>query len=287
MIPTKIPGTRLLVLGAITLLPLLDTLAQLPPSTVPVPPPIAGQGYHLVRDWDFSRNITTKEKLYEEFFTRYIYKNGQQDTLNDEWQRFRDNDNHILADGSLKLTARIVGGLKRFGIESGMLRSKWTGKYGYFECRMKVPGARGMWPAFWINPEDGHWPPEIDVVEVVNNGRDGPTNSFHFVHNKGEPAVDIETKLDKWKAYRPGFDYSNDFHTFAVEWTPDTVTHYVDDVPVAKRKFHWTHTDGSDGGPAHLLVNLSVGGKWPGPPQSEADFPAELAVKYIRVWQKE
>ncbi|CAN5644024.1 hypothetical protein BH09VER1_BH09VER1_16250 [soil metagenome] len=250
------------------------------------PPPIANKGYHLVENWDFSNAITNKEKLHEEFFTRYIYNNGTLDKLGNEWERYRDNDNHVFGDGSLKLTARIVGGLKPGGIESGMLRSKWTGQYGYFECRMKVPRGRGMWPAFWLNPEDGHWPPEIDVVEVVNNGRDTTKNSFHILHNKFEPPVDITTKLNEWKSYRPGFDYAEDFHTFAVEWTPDTVTHYVDNEPIATRKFHWTHTDGSKGGPAHVLVNLGVGGDWPGAPQSTADFPAELAVKYIRVWQK-
>jgi beta-glucanase (GH16 family) len=152
---------------------------------------------------------------------------------------------------------------------------------------MKVPEGRGMWPAFWLNPQDMKWPPEIDVVEIVNNGRDSTKNSFHILHNKKDPPVDVETKLDKWKSYHPGFDYAQDFHTFAVEWTPETVTHFVDGTAVATRKFHWTHADGSDGGPAHILVNLSVGGGWPGSPQSPKDFPAELAVKFIRVWQQD
>jgi Beta-glucanase/Beta-glucan synthetase len=273
-------------------LPILGVFSLLHPcpaadQDVPVPAPIAGKGYKLVKNWDFSSTVTNLDQLREEFATRYVYNNGTLDTLNKEWQRYRDNDNHVFENGSLKLVARIKDGLKRFGLESGMLRSKWTGKYGYFECRMKVPRGRGMWPAFWLNPEDGKWPPEIDIVEIVNNGRDTTKNSFHILHNRFEAPVDIETKLDKWKSYRPGFDYADDFHTFAVEWTPETVTHYVDDVEVARRRFNWTHTDGSDGGPAHVLLNLAVGGNWPGPPTSEEDFPAELEVKYIRVWQKD
>lgn len=280
------PNTRILLAPffAATLFLPAGAWSSDPPAP---PPPIADKGYRLVRNWDFANTITAPETLREEFFTRYLYDNGRLDHLGKEWQRYRDNRNHVFADGSLRLTARIVDGLRPGGIESGMLRSKWTGKYGYFECRMKVPRGRGMWPAFWLNPEDGGWPPEIDVVEIVNNGRDTTRNSFHILHNKFEPAVDVTTRLDKAKSYYPGFDYADDFHTFAVEWTPDTVTHYVDNQPVATRKFRWTHNDGSDGGPAHVLVNLGVGDKWPGDPQSADDFPAELAIQFIRVWQKD
>lgn len=277
--------------GLLPLCAVLGLFATVSPSTgrgePELPKPIEGKGYRLVKDWDFGRKITAREQLDSEFHTRYVYNNGTLDTLNKEWQRFRDNNNHVFSGGVLKLTARIVGGMKNGGIESGMLRSKWTGKYGYYECSMKVPRGRGMWPAFWINPEDKSWPPEIDVVEIVNNGRDSTKNSFHILHNKHTAPVDIETKLDKWKSYKPGVDYADDFHIFAVEWTPEEVTHYVDGVAVARRRFYWTHNNGSDGGPAHLLVNLSVGGDWPGPPQAEADFPAELAIRFIRVWQLE
>jgi beta-glucanase (GH16 family) len=255
------------------------------PSSVPLPPPIAGKGYKLIQNWDFSTTVTTQSKLYENFYTRYIYNDGKLDVLNKEWERYRDNDNHVLDGKVLKLTARVVGGLKDGGIESGMLRSKWTGKYGYFECSMKVPRGRGMWPAFWINPQVG-WPPEIDVVEIVNNGRDTTRNSFHMVHGKNKDNATRESKLDKWGSYRPTFDYADDYHTFAVEWTPDTVSHFVDGQQVARRRYFWTHDDGTDGGPAHVLLNLAVGGEWPGPPLSTSDFPAELAVKFVRVWQK-
>lgn len=253
-----------------------------------VPSPIAGKGYHLVKDWDFGRTITTRKQMDGEFYTRYIYNNGQLDTLNDEWERYRDNDNHVLDGHLLKLVARVKDGLKQGGIESGMLRSKWTGKYGYYECCMKAPRGRGMWPAFWLNPQDSNWPPEIDILEIVNNGRDTTGNSFHFLHDgKGaKDDADVETKLDKWGSYRPAFDYADGFHTFAVEWTPDTVTHFVDGVLVVKRHFAWVHNDGKDGGDAHVLLNLAVGGSWPGPPQSPDEFPAALEVKYIRVWQK-
>lgn len=254
------------------------------------PAPIRGQGYALVKNWDFGRNIRSDADLRREFYTRYVYENGRLDTLpaNGEWQRYRDHDNHRIVGDELQLVAHVRRGLRNGGIESGMLRSRWIGKYGYYEIRMKVPRGRGLWPAFWLNPEDQKWPPEIDVVEIVNNGRDTTRNSFHNLlpGRRGAKVVTRASRLDKWGSYRPDFDYADDFHRFAVEWTPELVRHYVDDVLVAERPFEWVHEDGRDAGPAHVLVNLAVGGKWPEAPTSERDFPAILRVDWIRVWQK-
>jgi hypothetical protein len=254
-----------------------------------VPAPIRGKGYTLVKNWDFGATVGTSADLHGEFYTRLIYDGGRLDHLagNGEWQRYADDGNHRIEGGILKLVAKLHGGLRDGGIESGLLRSKWTGKYGYYEIRMKVPPGRGLWPAFWLNPEDAKWPPEIDVVEIVNNGRDTTRNSFHHLHpSQGREAPAASTKLDQWGSYRPDFDYKDGFHVFAVEWTPEIVRHFVDGVLVAERRFTWTHDDGSDAGPAHVLVNLAVGGKWPEAPQSNADFPAALEIDYIRVWQR-
>ncbi|HEY0523698.1 MAG TPA: glycoside hydrolase family 16 protein [Stellaceae bacterium] len=258
-------------------------------SAVPPPAPIAGKGYHLVKNWDFGRSIRTTDDLHREFYTRFVYEGGRLDHLqgNGEWERYADNDNHRIVGNELQLIARIRGEVRDGGIESGMLRSKWTGEYGYFEARMKVPSGRGLWPAFWLNPEDQKWPPEIDVVEIVDNGRDTTRNSFHNVlPAHGRNADSLSTKLDKWGSYRPDFDFKDGFHVFAVEWMPGEVRHYVDGTLLADRHLDWIHDDGSDAGPAHVLVNLAVGGKWPEPPNNPADFPAKLEVDYIRVWQK-
>lgn len=279
-------GFLLLVASAAPSNAALDKAAGAPP---PVPPAIAGQGYKLVKNWDFGVTVKTLADLHSEFYTRFVYEGGRLDHLagNGEWQRYRDNNNHRIEGNTLDLVARLRGGMHDGTIESGMLRSKWTGKYGYYEIRMKVPPGRGLWPAFWLNPEDQRWPPEIDVVEIVNNGRDTTRNSFHNVHaGRDSEQSDISTRLDRWGSYHPDFDYADGFHTFAVKWTPDRVTHYVDGVQVAERRFLWRHDDGSDAGPAHVLVNLAVGGKWPEPPTDPAEFPAVLQIDYVRVWQK-
>lgn len=253
-----------------------------------VPAPIRGRGYSLVKDWDFTRKIHTLDALRSQFFTRFAYANGTLDTLsaNGEWERYRDNDNHRVENGTLELIAWPRGGLRDGGIESGMVRSRWTGEYGYFEARMKVPPGRGLWPAFWIIPDDQRWPPEIDVVEVVNNGRDTTRRSFHNINFGKNPVRENKIALDKWGAYHPPFDYKDGFHTFSVEWTPDTIRHFVDGKLLAVRHAEWRHDDGSDAGPANIIVNLAVGGKWPGPPDASTPFPAILRVSCIRVWQK-
>lgn len=275
-----------LTIGLILLTTQCIVLADVQQSGVP-PEPIQGKGYRLVKDWNFGVNIWADALLRQEFHTRYVYKNGELDHLKGEWQRYSDNENHVFIDHGLALVARVRDGLRDGGIESGMLRSKWAGKYGYFEIRMKVPSGRGLWPAFWLNPEDQKWPPEIDVVEFVDNGRDTTRASFHILHGIGTKNMRVNvSRLDRWYAYHPGFDYAEGFHTFAVEWTEDSVRHYVDNELVADRTYEWKHDDGTDGGPAHVLVNLAVGGRWPGPPTNAGDFPAQLLIDYVRVWQR-
>ena len=167
-----------------------------------------------------------------------------------------------------------------------MLRSRWSGRYGVFEICLRAPEGRGLWPAFWLNPEDGRWPPEIDVVEIVNDQSRVPDKSFHFLHGKGEGADPPRVSLlDRWGAYPAKVDYSHGFHAFSVEWTPTRVRHFVDGVLVADRAFRWVHDDGTDAGGAHVLVNLAAGGKWAGAPTEDAVFPASLMVAFMRVWQ--
>lgn len=248
------------------------------------PAVLAGKGYHLVKDWDFAANMRTLDDLHQEFYTRYTSDNGTKDHLNDEWQVYRDHDNHAISKGALHLIARVLTKeLKVGAIESGMIRSKWEGAYGYYEARMKLPRGRGMWPAFWFSNE--YWPPEVDVVEVVNNGVDTTRNSYHALHGKFIGKT-VSSLLNDRSTYVPGFDYADGFHTFAVEWTPTAVKHYVDNVLVVEREFEWRHDNGEAGHPAPVVVNLAVGGSWPGAPTSLNEFPASLDVAYIRVWQR-
>src|SRR5258708_7684190 len=108
----------------------------------------------------------------QKWWTRYIYDDGKLDFLNDEQQRYRENNNHVMTGHTVTLMARkTVGDGAAAAYQSGMIRSKATFKYGYFETRMKIPGGRGVRPAFWVNTARPDsvckiaWPPEIDIAE--------------------------------------------------------------------------------------------------------------------------
>ncbi len=120
----------------------------------------------------------------------------------------------------------------------------------------------------------------------MNDHGSVPDRSFHFLHGKGQSDEQaLVSHLDRYGAYAAHHDFSHGFHAFSVEWTPTRVRHFVDGVLVADRAFRWVHDDGTDGGPAHVLVNLAVGGKWAGPPSDASIFPATLSVAFMRVWQ--
>jgi beta-glucanase (GH16 family) len=115
----------------------------------------------------------------DKWATRFVYSNEQLDFLggkNGEEQRYRDNGNHEVSNGRLRLIARLSGSPDA-KYESGLIRSYRTFYYGYFEAKLKLPPGRGTWPAFWLIPDqdengDITWPPEIDILDNANNERD-------------------------------------------------------------------------------------------------------------------
>ena len=247
----------------------------------------AGTGYCLVKNWDFVNEIRDLTTLRQEFFTRFIYNKGTLDYLNDDWSRYRDNNNHVFTKNGLALTARSPSAPAPGEIESGMLRSAWYGQYGIYEICMKVPPGLGLCSAFWLTPQDASWPPEIDVVEIINNGYQTTKQSFHFLHGIGaDHTQTYYSKLATDYTYTAPFDYSAGFHVFSLEWTSNRLRHYVDSTLVADREYYWIHDDKTDGGPAHIVANLSCGGNWTGNPSGQNEFPTALEIQYIRVWQQ-
>jgi len=234
------------------------------------------------------------------WWTRYIYNNGMLDHLNDEKEHFRENNNHVFSNGSLQLTARIVSPGQ---YESGMIRSKMTFKYGYFEARVKMPPGIGMWPAFWLNADstpDGKvgWPPEIDIFEFVNNGKEDKVAQFHMgavaqkkkdggAAPQGGQLISADPRL-KGGEYYGKDDLTADYHIFALLWdTDDTLTWYLDGTPLMKRSYKWTRNDGTDAPYAHVLLNLAFGGQWAGRHGiDDSKFPQSFDVDYVRIYQK-
>ncbi len=203
---------------------------------------------------------------------------------NNELEYYRA-ENAVVSNGTLKIIAKS----ERFGnrnYTSARLRSinkgDWT--YGRFEARMKLPTAQGMWPAFWMLPTDeayGGWPRsgEIDIMELVGKEPDRSHGTIHY----GNP---WPNNLSQSAAYQLNSGaFNDDFHTFAIEWEAGVIRWYVDDylfltkVTSDLAPFTWPFDKRF-----HFLLNLAVGGNWPGNPNGGTTFPQTMEIDYVRVY---
>lgn len=225
------------------------------------------------------------------WWTRYVYNGGTLNRFNDEIQRYTEKNNHVVSNGTMKLVARPpVAPATTW--QSGMVRSKTLVKYGYFESRFKVPGGRGVWPAFWLNPEDELWPAEIDILEFVNDGEYELPNMLHTsAIDRGPQDKAILSKDAHYNTtygyYRAPFNFPDAFHTIGALWDiDDTVTIWIDGKFIVKYAYKWVHQDGKDAGWAHILLNLAMGGSWAGRMGVDASKPQVFEIDYVRVYQR-
>lgn len=270
-------------------IPQVETVKSWSGSFVP-------EGYALVFNDEFNGAALNRSK----WFTRFIFGSETGDHLNDEKECYTDNNTHLEHDGVLRLVAKRGASCSGSGMdyESGMIRSDWTARYGFFEARVRMPSGLGVWPAFWLNSdvaETGrlNWPPEIDIFEFVNNGRDDRVNTIHIAasSNPGEPVgysyVNRNFVLAH-RDYRAPFNFDEGWHTIGTEWTATTLSTYVDGLLVAKQAFKWRYRDGALAGPAHILFNLAIGGAWAGRYGIDGSaFPQALEIDWVRVYQRE
>ena len=182
-----------------------------------------------------------------------------------------------IADGALRIRGRrqqaFYDGAER-EFTSGILTTyqKFSQRYGRFEIRCKVPAGRGLWPAFWLLPEPLGWPPEIDVLEVLGHA----PSEVHMTHHWLKSPDETDSNGEDWS----GPDFSQDFHIFAVEWTPDSIRWEVDGIERFRSEQHVPDL------PMYMLVNLAIGGTWPGAPDRATSFPAVFEVDFIRAYQR-
>ncbi|MFD9380662.1 ricin-type beta-trefoil lectin domain protein [Streptomyces sp. NPDC059999] len=160
---------------------------------------------------------------------------------------------------------------------------RFTQTYGHVEARLKVPRGQGMWPAFWMLGNDiGQvgWPAsgEIDVMENVGFEPSTVHGTLHGPGYSGSGGIGAAHTLPGGQAF------ADAFHTFAVDWAPDSVTWSVDGTVYQRR------TPADLGGrawafnkPFFLILNLAVGGYWPGDPDAGTTFPQQLVVDHVRV----
>jgi beta-glucanase (GH16 family) len=204
-----------------------------------------------------------------------------------------DTANARQAGGNLVITATPDGasghtcwyGACQYTSARLLTSGKYSAAYGRIEARVKMPAGKGLWPAFWMLGDNigmVNWPRcgEIDIMETV--GSDVQTNhgSMHGPGYSGGSPLTATISLPG------GVKLSDDFHTYAVEWAPNVVRFYVDttlyetrtpaDIPQGSE---WVYNH-----PFFMLLNLAVGGQWPGSPDASSHFPAQMLVDYVRVY---
>lgn len=221
--------------------------------------------------------------------------------VNAELQSYDDSSaNTYLKDGCLVIQA-IKKENKDGTVEYTSGRINTMGKheftYGRFEARLRVPKGKGFLPAFWMMPGDepfyGQWPKcgEIDIMEVLGHEIDKLHGTIHF----GEPHSQVQGtyKLEEG-------NFSDEFHTFAVEWEPGEIRWYCDGVNYKTANDWFTKRMGFNevsypapfDQPFYIILNVAVGGSWVGYPDETTNFDpklddAKMYVDYVKVYQKD
>lgn len=243
----------------------------------------APDGWQLVWNDEFDGDEIDVQK--------WGYDKGGSGFGNNELQYYTDRpENASVSDGVLTITAIAERYLGR-DYSSAKLRTlglaDW--RYGRFDIRAKLPYGQGIWPAFWMLPiqsKYGGWPSsgEIDIMEMVGHTPAITHGTLHYGESIGQHVY-----TGTYCTLSDGI-FADDFHVFSVIWEPDSFTWYVDGVPFA-RQTDW-HTGVADY-PApfdeyfYLILNLAVGGDWPGSPDETTEFPQYLTIDYVRVYQRD
>ncbi|MFF1822062.1 family 16 glycosylhydrolase [Kribbella sp. NPDC058245] len=222
--------------------------------------------------------------------SKWRYDIGGSGWGNDERQYYTNSTRNSAKDGNgnLVITARQESG--GFQCHYGtcqytsarlLTAQTFTQTYGRWEARIKIPGTQGVWPAFWmLGAQGGGWPNngEIDIME--NIGRE-PNTVHGTIHGPGYSGAE-----GIGAAYNSpnGQPFRNDFHTYRVDWAPDSITWFVDGVQYQRR------TPADLGGdqwvfnhPFFMIMNVAVGGYWPGYPDGSTQMPQTMTIDYVRV----
>jgi len=245
------------------------------PSTnpVPTPPPVTPAWSD---EFDGPANTAPDP-------SKWTYDLGGGGWGNQELETYTNSVDNVHLDGNGHLVIRASANGASY--TSGRLKTqgRFTAQYGHLEASIKLPAGRGIWPAFWMlgaNITSVGWPQcgEIDVMENIGSEPSVNHGSAHGPGYSGGKSITARYVL-------PGnAKFSDAFHTFAIDWTPGTIVFSVDgttystvtrsSIPAGAM---WVFD-----APFFLLLNVAVGGTFPGSPDASTLFPQEMVVDYVR-----
>lgn len=228
---------------------------------------------------------------------------------NEELQYYTDAPANVSVRDSLLTIRAIKESIHGCGYTSARLKTRkrdgtplFTTLYGRVEIRAKVPWGKGLWPALWMLPQDdayGGWAAsgEIDLMEIVGEKPSEVLNTIHY--GSTYPRRELHTHVHAL----PDGSLVSDWHVYAVEWLPGEIRWFVDDRHTCTLDFWWSCSLAENGQgleprhaadlnpwpapfdrPFYLVMNVAVGGNFPGVPNEKTVFPAELVVDYVRVY---
>ena len=238
---------------------------------------------------------------------------------NNELQYYTSRSENVTVQNGLLVISAIEEEYSGSSFTSAKLltKGKFAQAYGRFEARIKVPGGSGLWPAFWLlgeNVDVDGWPQcgEIDIMEYR---RQEPTKVSGSIHGPGYSGL-TNPQGQVTKSYDLGNNrYDAGFHVFGIEWGPEYINYYIDDVlynqitpsdiAVTPADAVYTLNDGVAATddteaveatditgdwvfnkPFYIIINLAVGGNFPGNPDSGETFPQNMLVDYVRVYKQ-
>jgi beta-glucanase (GH16 family) len=220
--------------------------------------------------------------------TKWTYDLGASGWGNHELESYTDSPENSFLDGKGHLVIRALRTADgKYTSARLKTQGKFSTQYGKIEARIKLPRGQGIWPAFWMLGADIDsvgWPAcgEIDVME--NIGRE-PQINHGSLHGPNYPSAGITARYElsnRHPLYKA-------FHRFAVEWSPDRIEFFVDGVLYETATAaslpagaNWVFNR-----PFFFLLNVAVGGDWPGNPDGTTVFPQKMLVDYVRVWKSE
>jgi beta-glucanase (GH16 family) len=253
------------------------------------PKELAKQG--VATDWEL---VWNDEFVGRSIGDHWLHEVNADGGGNNELQYYTDRpENSFVENGSLHIVARkeyYEGPARTRAYTSARINTSesvdW--KYGRFEIRAKLPEGQGIWPAIWLLPTDsvyGTWAAsgEIDIMELIGNL---PGRVHGTLHYGGQ--WPINTHSGTFFDLLIGEKFSDGFHVFTLIWEEDAFHWYVDGA------HYQTQTEWNTVGhpyPApfdqefHMVLNVAVGGNWPGKPDDTTEFPQEMVVDYVRVYQ--
>ena len=222
--------------------------------------------------------------------TKWGYDIGDNGWGNNELENYITSTNCVrIEDGKLIIEARqeIVDDTTNYTSGRLLTKGKCSWTYGRIEARIKISRSQGIWPAFWLlgtNMDSVYWPAcgEIDIMENIGRQPGIIHGTIHGPGYSGASGIGGKISLPDESAF------ADEYHIYAIEWEPNRIRWFMDYQPyftatpaILPNGAHWIFDQ-----PGFLLLNLAVGGNWPGYPNGKTILPQRMLVDYVRVYKK-